>query len=96
MKLSASARENKRYILIGAGDKEDIEKMILDYIGILGWAKAKPIFIEKEGKLILSVNRKELNNVRAAFEICKEKISIIGISGTLKGLERFYRKLPFL
>lgn len=88
MKLDASLRIKKRYILI-QGNKDDVEKAILDYIGILGWAKASPVFVKvNKNDLILAVDRKELNNVRAAFEICKSDIKIKKVSGTLKGLEK--------
>ena len=73
------------------GKKEDIEKAILDYIGILGWAKASPAFIKDmrnqfDKKTVLAVNRKELDNVRAALEVSNFNIKILRISGTLKGL----------
>jgi RNase P/RNase MRP subunit POP5 len=87
-KLRSSSRVNKRYILI-QGSKEETERIILEYIGILGWAKAAPQFVESKdkGKTILAVERKELNDVLAAFELSK-KVKIIKISGTLKGLEK--------
>ena len=89
VKVKPSAKVNKRYLLI-EGSKKDIEKAILDYIGILGWAKASPNFVKdfKEGKTILAVDRKSVNDVRAALEISKEKIEIIRVSGTLKGLRK--------
>ena len=73
------------------GKKEDIEKAILDYIGILGWAKASPVFVKDiknqfDKKTVLAVNRKELDNVRAALEVSNFNIKILRISGTLKGL----------
>ena len=87
LKLKPSARKNNRYLLI-RGKKEDIEKSILDYIGILGWGKADPVFISQGDKCILAVNRKELNNVKAAFAISQNKIEILRVSGTLKGLSK--------
>lgn len=89
MKLKAkpSARIKRRYILLDSGKKEDAEKAILDYIGILGWARAAPIFITgKKDKLVISVDRKEVDNVRAAFELSSSGIKISKVSGTLKGL----------
>ena len=83
--LRPSARANRRYLLM-KGKKEDIEKNILDYIGILGWAKAAPEFIRGEIGDILAINRESLANIRAAFEISKADIKIIKVSGTLKGL----------
>ena len=83
--LKPSARMNRRYLLI-KGKKEDIEKTILDYIGILGWAKAVPEFVRDEKGIVLAVTRESLTNIRAAFEISKTGIEIIRVSGTLKGL----------
>ena len=89
LKLKPSARIKRRYILFNTSQKEEIEKIILDYIGILGWAKASPIFVKtKSEKLVLAVNRKEIDNVRAAFEIADSNIKILKVSGTLKGLEK--------
>ena len=93
LKIKSSARIKKRYLLIEAHKKEDIEKSILDYLGILGFAKAAPVFVEPFNKInsnnfILSVDRKELSNIRAAFELSHDKIKIIRVSGTLKGLFR--------
>jgi len=86
LKVKPSARIKKHHLLLQAKSKKDVEQTILDYIGILGWAKASPSFIEKSGKIILSVNRKEVTNVRAAFELSDKKIKVLKVSGTLKGL----------
>jgi len=89
LKLKSSARIKRRYILSDSRDKEEIEKIILDYLGILGWAKASPIFLKnRDGGIIFAIDRKEVDNVRAAFEISNSKIKIIRVSGTLKGLEK--------
>ncbi len=90
MKVKSSARARKIYLLIEAKSRADIEKAILDYIGILGWAKASPIFVEGgrgEGRIILAVERGEINNVRAAFEASPSKINVLRASGTIKGAE---------
>ena len=86
LKSKPSERAKKRYLLI-QGQKEDIEKSILDYLGILGYAKANPIFVNrKTDKTILSINRKEIDNVRASFEVSNPRIKVLRVSGTLKGL----------
>lgn len=90
-KLNSSLRTKKRYILFSSGDKGAIEKIILDGIGVLGWAKARPVFVEQfkknsDMKIILAVDRKYLNDVRAAFAIADTEIKILRVSGTLKGL----------
>lgn len=73
-------RENKRYLLVESADKEKIEKAILDYLGIYGWAKASPVFAGK----ILAVNRQEVNKIKAGLLIAGIKVK--KVSGTLKGL----------
>ena len=89
LKLKPSARINRRYLLLTAKDKEVVERVILDYIGILGWGKAAPFFVEQDGnKIILAVERKSLSDVRAAFEMAPESIKVHRVSGTLKGLKR--------
>ena len=89
-KLKPSNRINFRYLLLDAKSREQVEKIVLDYLGILGWAKANPRFVNsgKIKNIILAINRKEIDNVRAAFEICTENIKVLKVSGTLKGLER--------
>jgi len=87
--LKPSHREKKRYLLLeGANsNKKLIEQAILDYIGILGYAKACPKIIEATNdKVILSINRETLNNVRAAFLASGLGFQVKKVSGTLKKL----------
>lgn len=89
LKLKPSARINRRYLLLNAKNKEIVEKVVLDYVGILGWAKAAPFFVSQENsKIIFAIDRKSLENVRAAFEMSEEKIKVLKVSGTLAGLKR--------
>lgn len=81
-KLRPSMRENKRYLLLENAEKENVEKAILDYIGILGFSRASPVFI---GRDILAVNRKSLNEIKAGFALAGIKIR--RVSGTLAGLQ---------
>jgi RNase P/RNase MRP subunit POP5 len=85
LKIKPSARIKKHYILFSSSSKEKLEKIILDYIGILGWAKASPKFINNN---ILAVDRKEVTNIRAAIELADTNIKILKVSGTLKGLKK--------
>lgn len=88
LKLNPSARTKKRYLLID-GTKEEIERAILEYLGILGWAKAEPRFVGgKSGGVILAISRKELDNVKAALELSPKEMQILKVSGTLKGLKK--------
>jgi RNase P/RNase MRP subunit POP5 len=93
LKLKPSATISRRYLLLEGGSRDSIEKIILDYVGVLGWARASPMFVDirKEklrGKVILAIERGSLDEIRAAFEMSREKIKIIRVSGTLKGLEK--------
>jgi len=87
LKLKASARSKKRYLLI-SGSKKEIEEAIFDYLGILGWAKSSPVFIIEGNMWILAVERKELEKVKSAFAISSNKIEVLKVSGTLRGLKK--------
>jgi RNase P/RNase MRP subunit POP5 len=82
--LIPSHKENKRYLLLSGKDlKKNVNLAIKDFIGNLGLAEATPLFIKEN---IISINRKSLDKVRASFIIWPEKIEILKVSGTLKGL----------
>ena len=90
LKGKPSAKVKRVYLLLEAKSRVDVEKSIVDYMGILGWAKASPVFLEggkKEGRIVLSLDRGEVNSVRAAFEASPMKIKILRVSGTIKGLD---------
>lgn len=90
LKVKPSSRIKRRYMLIEGGRRDEIEKVVSDYIGILGWAKASPIFVKggrKEGRVILAVERGEVEQIRAAFEMSGKNIKVLKVSGTLKGVE---------
>lgn len=86
--LKPSMRENKRYLLIKGRDlKKDIEKAILDFVGVLGLSKAGLAFIEeKNDSAIISINREAINFVRASLCVWPEKMTVEKVSGTLRGL----------
>ncbi len=86
LKINPSAKINRRYLLLQAKGKEEVEKAILDYIGILGYAKAKPFFVSGKKETILAVDRSSVSDVRAAFELSPADIKVLRVSGTLKGL----------
>ena len=86
--LKPSAREKKRYLLIrGKNLKKNIEKAILEFIGVLGMSKTGLSFI-KTGKdwAIICINRKAVDHVRASFTVWPEKMTVEKVSGTIKGL----------
>ena len=100
--LKPSAREKKRYLLVrlsqvqpdlsksqikGNDLKQNIEKAILDFIGILGLSRTGMSFIKADKDIaIICINRKSLNEVRASFCVFPEKIEVKKVSGTLAGL----------
>jgi RNase P/RNase MRP subunit POP5 len=86
--LKPSARENKRYLLVkGKNLKKNIEKSILEFIGVKGLADAGLVWIKSgSDSAIVSVNREALNSVRASLCVFSEKMSVEKVSGTLKGL----------
>lgn len=87
--LKPSMRENKRYLLIeGKNLKENIEKAILDFIGVLGMSKTGLSWIKADkNSAIISVNREMVNSVRASLCVWPEKMTVKRVSGTLKGLK---------
>lgn len=86
LKLKASQRDNRRYLVVSETDGEKIEKAILDYIGILGFAKSAYMPVKQKGKsMIVSIRREELEKVRASLTLAG--INIEKVSGTIKGLD---------
>jgi RNase P/RNase MRP subunit POP5 len=83
-RLPPTLRLKRRYLLV-RGEKNEIEKALIDYLGILGWARAAPLFSNHSGGLVVVVNREELINVRAAFAL--SNVSVVKVSGTLKGIK---------
>jgi len=76
-------------LIKGKNLKENIEKSILEFIGILGMSKTGLSFIKYNKKaetVIICINREMVNEVRASLVIFKEKIEVKKVSGTLKGL----------
>lgn len=88
--LKPSARENKRYLLVkGKNLKSNIEKAILNFIGVLGMSKVGLGWIKSSSNsAIISINREMVDPVRASFCAWSEKISVEKVSGTLKGLRK--------
>ena len=82
--LIPSHRENKRYLVIkGNNLKQNIEKAILEFSGVLGMSKVGLSFIKND---IICVNREAVDLVRASLAVFPEKMEVIRVSGTLKGL----------
>ena len=87
LKLKPSARDKRRYFLVGATNAK-VEAAILEYIGVLGFAKSAYMKINSKdfpGKLIGSCLVKSLEDIRASLAFAG--IRIEKVSGTLKGLK---------
>ena len=84
--LKPSMREKKRYMLV-QGKIRDIEKSILDGIGVIGMSKTGLGWIKSDKEsAVISVNREAVDSIRACFALWPEKIGVERVSGTLKGL----------
>jgi len=90
--LKPSHREKKRYLLISGKDAsmKEIEEAILKFVGILGFAKASPMFVKlekpKQGKIVISINRSELEKVRSSFLLSGNDLRIERVSGAINKL----------
>ena len=88
--LIPSHKENKRYLLIrGKNPKLNIEKAILEFIGIDGLSKCGLSFIKSNPpSIIICINREMVDKVRASLTIYSEKMVVEKVSGTLKSLHK--------
>lgn len=83
LKQKPCERIHRRYVLFSGGNKEEMKKILLDGLGILGWAKAAPMFVSEK---VVAVRRESLDDVRACLEIMDCRIKILRVSGTLRAL----------
>ncbi len=98
LKLKPSARDKRRYFLVKTSNAK-IESAILEYVGVLGFAKSAYMEVRElgignsavgcrgkgeRGFIIGSCLVKSLEDVRAALALAGIKIE--KVSGTLKGL----------
>ena len=84
--LKPSHRERKRYLLIKGNDADfkTIEKVILEFIGVLGFAEASPKVIKSsKNKIVLAINRESLDKIRASFVISGKDLKIVKVSGSV-------------
>ena len=88
LKLKPSARDKRRYFLVKTSNAK-VEAAILEYIGVLGFAKSAYMKVDTKdfsGWLVGSCLVKSLEDIRAALALAG--ITINKVSGTLKGLKR--------
>lgn len=88
--LKPSMREKKRYLLIqGKNLKKNIEKAILDFVGVLGLSQCGLSFVKSNNNsAIICVNRESVDKVRASLCVFPEKMEVVKVSGTLKNLDK--------
>ncbi len=87
LKLRPSVRDKRRYFIVSTKNNRKVEEAILEYIGVLGFAKSAYMFVKKRGEhLVGSCLRESLNDVRASLAF--KGLKIDKVSGTLAGLER--------
>ena len=88
LRLKPSARDKRRYFLVNSTNAK-VKAAILEYIGVLGFAKSAYMKVEtKEFStwLVGSCLVKSLNDVRTALALAGIKIE--RVSGTLSSLKR--------
>ena len=87
--LKPSHREHKRYLLVSGRDttRKNIEEAVLKFVGILGYAKASPDFLKTRGdKIIFSVNRSEVDKIKAALMLSGLDMRVERVSGMINHL----------
>lgn len=104
LKMLPTLREKRHYLVLMSETMQDMEekinRAILDFIGVLGYAKAGVFFVEQEKVnvkqiyFILSVVTKYVDAVKAAIALMRPKVHCIGVSGTIKkAREKFLSSL---
>jgi len=88
--IKPSHRERKRYLLIKGTDisKGNIEKVILEFIGVLGYAESGVTFVKvNKTSVILAVNRDAVEKIRSSFLMSKKDLEIVKVSGSVKNVK---------
>jgi RNase P/RNase MRP subunit POP5 len=74
-------------LIEGSDLKKNVEKAILDFVGVLGFSKLGLSWIdEKNDSGIISINREMVDVVRASICVFPKKMEVKKVSGTLKSL----------
>jgi RNase P/RNase MRP subunit POP5 len=86
--LKPSMKEKKRYLLIkGKNLKKNVPEAILDFIGKLGMSKCGLSWIKSsKDSAVICINREMVDSVRASLCVWPEKIEVVKVSGSVKGL----------
>lgn len=96
LKKSKLKNLKKNFEKLKKKEVEKIKKWMIKLHGILGYAKARPIFIDLKqisntNYLIMSVNRKYLSVARAA--VLLSQANCVYVSGTLKKLKKRIKEI---
>ena len=87
--LKPSHREKRRYLLISGKDTsmKSFDEAVLAFVGILGYAKASPMLVKASGgKIIVSINRSELEKIRASLMLSGKDMRVERVSGMINKL----------
>jgi RNase P/RNase MRP subunit POP5 len=82
MKLPSTLREKRHYIIIKRTDEFRIKNALMDYLGIINYAKAGPKVIHLQEKTAISLERDFVNIAKTA--LIMSKIPVIKVTGTIK------------
>lgn len=88
--IKPSHRERKRYLLVKGNDvsKNSIEKTILEFIGVLGYAESGVTFVKvNKASVIVAVNRDAVEKIRSSFLMSKKDLNIVKVSGSVSNLK---------
>ena len=88
--LKPSHREDKRYVLIKGKsiNQKIIDEIILEFIGILGYAEASPQIIKSDkNQVILSINKGSLDKIKTSFIVSNSGLEVVQVSGSVKKLK---------
>lgn len=78
-------REKKRYLFVkGKNLGKNIEKAILEFVGISGLKKTGLSFVKSNSNsAVIAVNREAVNSVRASLVVYPEKMIVEKVSGSV-------------
>jgi len=88
--LKPSHRERKRYLLIKGKDasRKNIDEVILEFVGVLGYAEASPQVVKfGKGWVALAINREGLDKVKSSFLMSGKDIRVEKVSGSVKNVK---------
>lgn len=83
MKLPSSLKERRHYIIIKKTPEKEVKAILMDYLGIINYAKAGPRTISLGDNTAISIERDFVNIAKTALSL--SKINVIKVTGTIKG-----------